>query len=322
MERLRAAYAAETRRTSALLAAFVREAGPFDRVVVTADHGEEFQEHGGFRHGPTVYPEVGRVPLLIAGEGVETATIDEPVSIVGLRRYLASDSSDPVAALTVRGRGDGRHGESRDPVEVVSFVHAAPRFATVDPSGQTILFARDLASRGTDAIGEWLNAHHPALDFVTPDGSSRAPTGDEAAAAALRLVTRFQGLGAGTWLWVPRDVQRLSVEVEGATGGGWWWGGAARVEVARVGGAHAEGAPPPTARIEIESPDPFVLLFVRAIKGGRVAALEGGKVDRTETPPTAAPSSRAVAWRDPGRPPAALAGVEETMRRLKAQGYL
>jgi hypothetical protein len=207
---------------------------------------------------------------------------------------------------------------------VWSFVHAAPRFASVDTSGQTILFARELASGkpGTDAIGEWLYANHPALDFVAPDGSSRAPTGSEAEAAALRLVARFHGLGAGTWLWVPREVGRSRVEVEGATGGGWWWGGAGRVEITSNAATKAEGAPPAPARIEIESPDPFVLLFVPAIKGGRMVALDGGELDRAEAPPTAAPASRAVAWRDPGRPPAALAGVEETMRRLRAQGYL
>ena len=34
-------------------------------VVVTSDHGEEFEEHGGWLHGQTVYDETVRVPLLI-----------------------------------------------------------------------------------------------------------------------------------------------------------------------------------------------------------------------------------------------------------------
>jgi hypothetical protein len=167
-----------------------------------------------------------------------------------------------------------------------------------------------------------LRARHPALDFVAPDGSSRAPSAEEAAAAALRLATRFHGLGAGTWLWAPRGVERVSVEVEGATGGGWWWGGAGRVEIAAgTGVGPTDGAPAVPALVEIEAPDPFVLLFVPAMKGGRLSAVGGGEVDRAEGPP-AAPSGRVVTWRDPGRPPATLAGVEETMRRLKAQGYL
>lgn len=34
-------------------------------IVVTADHGEEFCEHGGFWHGTTLYDEQVRVPLLV-----------------------------------------------------------------------------------------------------------------------------------------------------------------------------------------------------------------------------------------------------------------
>jgi arylsulfatase A-like enzyme len=39
-------------------------------IVVTADHGEEFQEHGRLRHGPHLYEETIRVPLVIVGPGV------------------------------------------------------------------------------------------------------------------------------------------------------------------------------------------------------------------------------------------------------------
>lgn len=34
-------------------------------IVLTADHGEEFQEHGGWWHGTTLYEEQLRVPLLV-----------------------------------------------------------------------------------------------------------------------------------------------------------------------------------------------------------------------------------------------------------------
>src|SRR5207247_7145427 len=39
-------------------------------VVVTADHGEEFQEHGRLRHGSQLYQESIRVPFVISGPGV------------------------------------------------------------------------------------------------------------------------------------------------------------------------------------------------------------------------------------------------------------
>ena len=38
-------------------------------VVVTADHGEEFADHGGFFHGFTLYDEMLHVPLIVAARG-------------------------------------------------------------------------------------------------------------------------------------------------------------------------------------------------------------------------------------------------------------
>ena len=44
----------------------MKAAGRWDEtlIVVTADHGEELFEHGGFRHGHTMYEELLHVPLL------------------------------------------------------------------------------------------------------------------------------------------------------------------------------------------------------------------------------------------------------------------
>jgi arylsulfatase A-like enzyme len=46
-------------------------AGLYDRslIVVTADHGEEFNEHDGFWHGTTLYEEQIHVPLVIKKPG-------------------------------------------------------------------------------------------------------------------------------------------------------------------------------------------------------------------------------------------------------------
>jgi arylsulfatase A-like enzyme len=58
-------------------------------LVVTSDHGEEFQEHGGILHGRTQYQEVLRVPFLIAGPGVPAGrVIDDPVHGVDLAPTL------------------------------------------------------------------------------------------------------------------------------------------------------------------------------------------------------------------------------------------
>ena len=47
-------------------------------VIVTSDHGEEFNEHGGRYHGWQVYDEAIRVPLLIAGPGLPDGGIRRP----------------------------------------------------------------------------------------------------------------------------------------------------------------------------------------------------------------------------------------------------
>jgi hypothetical protein len=53
------------------LFAILERSGLLDRtaVVVTADHGEEFLEHGGVGHGRTLFEEVLRVPLLFHAPG-------------------------------------------------------------------------------------------------------------------------------------------------------------------------------------------------------------------------------------------------------------
>jgi hypothetical protein len=57
----------------------VRAARPGAVVIVTADHGEEFGEHGGRYHGTTVYEEQVHVPLVVAGPGVRKGARVAPV---------------------------------------------------------------------------------------------------------------------------------------------------------------------------------------------------------------------------------------------------
>jgi len=49
-------------------------------LILCADHGEEFGEHGHHGHPPKLYDELVNVPLLIHGEGVDADTIQDPVS--------------------------------------------------------------------------------------------------------------------------------------------------------------------------------------------------------------------------------------------------
>jgi len=51
-------------------------------VVLFSDHGEEFLDHGGLRHGHTLFGELVRVPLIVRAPGIEPRRITEVVRTV------------------------------------------------------------------------------------------------------------------------------------------------------------------------------------------------------------------------------------------------
>ena len=59
-------------------------------VVVTADHGEEFQEHGKLTHGPDLYDELLHVPLVVVGPGVAPGRVREQVQGIDLFPTVAA----------------------------------------------------------------------------------------------------------------------------------------------------------------------------------------------------------------------------------------
>jgi arylsulfatase len=74
-------------------------------IVITSDHGDELEEARqyanpnptGERHGHSMYQEVLRVPLLVAGPGVGGGRVTRPVSLVDVTpTLLAVAGADPV----------------------------------------------------------------------------------------------------------------------------------------------------------------------------------------------------------------------------------
>jgi len=51
-------------------------------VVITADHGEEFKEHGRMAHGHALFNESIRVPLIVLAPGLEPKVIENNVSLI------------------------------------------------------------------------------------------------------------------------------------------------------------------------------------------------------------------------------------------------
>jgi arylsulfatase A-like enzyme len=59
-------------------------------VVLTADHGEAFGEHGEIAHSVFIYDTTLRVPLVFAGPGIAPRTVDAAVSLVDLAPTIAA----------------------------------------------------------------------------------------------------------------------------------------------------------------------------------------------------------------------------------------
>jgi arylsulfatase A-like enzyme len=125
--KLRLAYAGEARFGDAQLGDFMatlRRLGLAERtlVVVTADHGEEFGEHGGWGHGDTVYDEVLHVPLVLWGPGRIPAgrRVTTPVSLVDVVPTILDLASVPVPRdLDGESQVDRVRGAPEDPERAV-----------------------------------------------------------------------------------------------------------------------------------------------------------------------------------------------------------
>jgi arylsulfatase len=77
-------------------------------VIVTADHGEEFFEHRGKGHQRTLYDEVVRVPLIVAGPGVAAGrVVAEQVRLIDLFPTIAGLTGSATEPLAVQGRDLG-----------------------------------------------------------------------------------------------------------------------------------------------------------------------------------------------------------------------
>lgn len=73
-------------------------------LAVTADHGEEFLDHGGRFHQPfKLTEELIHVPLLLRAPGLAAKTVNEPLSLIDLAPTLV-DALDLPAPANFRGR--------------------------------------------------------------------------------------------------------------------------------------------------------------------------------------------------------------------------
>ncbi|MCA9542659.1 MAG: sulfatase, partial [Myxococcales bacterium] len=103
-----ARYRAEVIYTDLQIARLFRAletTGLLDRtiVVVTADHGDEFGDHGGQYHSTSLYDELIRVPLIVRVPGLPPRVVDEAVSLLDIAP-TALDLLGVPAPATFEGR--------------------------------------------------------------------------------------------------------------------------------------------------------------------------------------------------------------------------
>ena len=190
----------------------VRARRPGAVVIVTADHGEEFGEHGGRYHGTTVYEEQVRVPLVIVGPGVRRAArTTSVVQTIDLLPTVLSALDIPRPAR-VRGRDLGPllAGDAHAAGEAGFAFAETDDYALAASGGDRLVCERRLAAcalyRPGDDPGE------------KRDASQQAPSRFESLRASLRAVERdhgrYEGAGGGDW---PEAIRRgMQGEVEAA----------------------------------------------------------------------------------------------------------
>jgi arylsulfatase A-like enzyme len=101
LAQLVALYDGEIANVDHWVGKIVRAAGERPRprptlFVFTSDHGEELFEHGGWKHGHTLYEEQIRVPLILRWDGVipAGARFAEPVGLIDLAPTILGATAD------------------------------------------------------------------------------------------------------------------------------------------------------------------------------------------------------------------------------------
>ena len=181
---------------------------PDTLVILTADHGEEFLDHGGFGHGDTLYEEVLHVPLIVAGPGVAggvrvsaLASLVDVVPTVLERVGAAAPAGLEGRSLLAELRGGELRAEDR-----TLALHTASHDGTLslrgvrandrkllrdDLKGTSALY--DLASDPREQRNLLPDAHHASLERAlaelrVPQPGSAAPAPDPKTVESLKAL--------------------------------------------------------------------------------------------------------------------------------------
>jgi arylsulfatase A-like enzyme len=115
-------------------------------VMITADHGEEFWDHGGSGHGQVLYQELIHVPLIITGGGVKARHIERRVRLIDMLPTLLAladiDSPDrKFAGINVLS--DEENAPNDDlPLFAISTLYGNMKYCFIDGENKLIYGVR------------------------------------------------------------------------------------------------------------------------------------------------------------------------------------
>ncbi len=139
LDEINALYDAEIAFADASFGALVaglEERGLYDEtlVVLVSDHGEEFKEHGRFRHGATLHAESINVPLIVKFPGQrEGLRVEEPVQHVDVAPTILDDLGLALPAA-VEGRSLVGYWRSERAPPPAAPIYSHLRLGAQDPT--------------------------------------------------------------------------------------------------------------------------------------------------------------------------------------------
>lgn len=273
-------------------------------VVLTSDHGEEFLDHGGWKHGQTLYEEMLRVPLILRWDGVipRGGRLAGPVALLDLVPTILSAVGAPAEEHPGR---DLLPALTEDkplaprPVFAEHLAHGPMRGAVIHHATKLILFNEEEPADSDNPLHKHLRRLDRSrlerielydLEVDPGERESRAAGRSADVARLSRLLMRraafeerglrvvAEGLAPGVVLEV-----RITLDRPVAAWLPWFLG--------------------PSDRVEVEGREIVATLVAEAIPKGVVLRGDDGRIERCEAALLAGEGAPAVRIADVGELP-------------------
>jgi arylsulfatase A-like enzyme len=330
-------------------------------LVFTADHGEEFGEHGGWKHGPALFDEVLRVPLMARpGNGRRLPALPDGtlVSLLDVLPTVEALLSLPSPARPLDGMSLlAPEAARREALPAITMLTGGPPRAAVVRKESKLVFFDRLSSRGMpdpvkDPDGFGLANRLPGIlpafgryDLLSDRSEKTLLPADTATLAAdwRSVEAALRGTREGLEVRILGAAPNLSLSIQGFPAD-------ARVEpfgrkpddrilwncrasgctlsaqlhpAGSVEGFSVSGAPS-DLRLTVDGGCAVLgLALSRPLAPGKAEAIPKSSIG-TDLPRFEVPGGCAgvFLWRSTGRRDLAPEGSDEAVRKLRALGYL